>query len=166
MVPEFNAKEVRQVFQGVAPGFWEENGGEIHGVVGGTGHVESVGIEKSKVELDVVANNRAGAQKLGELGGNVGEGGRALDLAGPDAGEPLYVVGNGPARVDEGLEGIQHLVATEADGAYLEYGVPLGVQSGGFQVEGDVDLFQGGHCLVDGCHLAPVPFPCAWRQKV
>ena len=57
-----------------------------------------------------------------------------------DAGQFGDLAGNGTAGVDEGGEGIQHLVIAELDCADLGDGVTVGVEASGLQVEGYVGL--------------------------
>ena len=107
-----------------------------------------MGGQEPQVELHVVADDRTVADEFGELAGDAGEGRGALDLAGPDTGEPLDWVGDGTAGVHKGLEGVEDLIAPEPHRADLEDGVTFRVQAGGFQIQGNVDLFQWRNQLV------------------
>ena len=116
-----------------------------------------------------MADDWVGPQKVLDLGGDRREERRALHLLGRDVGQSLDEFGNLHAGVDQGLVGLDDLVAAKPDGADLQNGVAGGVQARGLQVQGDVDLLKGGDVCIEKDHLTPVttshddchnPLPC------
>ena len=145
MIAQFNSKLVGDVLQRISPRTGQEHGGQIHGVVGRVDHRKAMRGQESQVELDVVPDNGMRAQELGEVAGDDWKGGRPLHLPGLDPCKSLYVVRDRAAGVNEGLEGVQHLVSPESHRSYFEDGVPFGIEAGCLEVQGNVDLIEGGN---------------------
>ena len=128
--------------QGVLHRVGEQHGRQVPGVVRGIVDAQPVGSEESQVETDVVAHYRVFAYKLLHLRGDGAEERGAGNLAGRDVGQALDELGDVPARIDEGLEGVDYLFALELDCADLNDGVSVLVQAGGFQIQRDADLLK------------------------
>ena len=69
-------------------------------------------------------------------------------------GETLNVVGDRPARVYEGLECLQYFAPPKSHRSNFQNGVPFGVETGGLQVQGNVDLFERRNHLVQSVDAA------------
>ena len=81
--------------------------------------------------------------ELGESVPYLREGWGAADVLGCYAGIALNELRDFAARIDEGLESVQHFVAPEAHRADFQDSVALGPETGGLEVNGDASLFQG-----------------------
>ena len=85
-----------------------------------------------------------------QVGGDLGEERRVVEVLGPDAGEALDEVGQGADRLDRRVEGVDLALRRELDRADFDDLAGFGAEAGGLQVEGDV----GGHgCPWGKTHL-------------
>ena len=62
--------------------------------------------QEPKVEADVLPDNGTVSHEIGQAACHVREAGGPLHLPGRYAGEMLDEFGDGPAGIDEGLEGV------------------------------------------------------------
>ena len=82
-----------------------------------------MGLQEPQVEPYAVPHHRVGADEFFQPVPNIREGRCPSYVLGGDTGVAPHEVRNLTARIDEGLKGVQHLVATETHRTDLEYGV-------------------------------------------
>ena len=133
----------------------QKNRRQVISVVAGIEQVQPMRRQKIQVKLDIVADNRQIAQKIGQLPGHLRKGRRPLQLGGSDGSQLLDELGNVPAGIDESLEPFQHFAVAHFDGAHLDDGVGIGVQPGSFQVQGNEFLPERVNLPQPGLRLHP-----------
>ena len=114
----------------------QEYGSQVPGVVVPIRERQMMGLEKTEVEGDVVADDWQVADEVRKVVGDLVERGGAFDLGRADRRELLDEGGNPASRVDESLIAVQDLAAPEPDRAEFDDGIGVGVEPSSLKVDG------------------------------
>ena len=137
-----HAQVRRQILQRVLHDAGQHHGSQVPGIVGRVIQWKTVGGKETDIKRYVVADDGMGPDEVPQLVGHRWKGRRALDMLGRDARQALDEFGNRTARVDEGPEYVDLVVALEFDRADLDYSVSIGVEARRLQIKGHVFLVK------------------------
>ena len=140
-VGQIDARLGAEAAQAVAGHAGQQDGGQFEGVQRGSVKLEPGRGQKAQIKARVVGNDRVHirAHKGHQLGDHLFDGRRIGHIFVADAGQLLDLQRDRAFWIDQGREALCDAIVLDANGRHLGDGVPVGVQSRGFQVKSDKD---------------------------